>query len=168
MSMKRFTSNLLTPADVRRSASAEVDATVVPRPGTSEASANKDKQHQLSRRETGYASYGYPARDALVDDDRCSPHDEVVMKSPCVELCHDQEKRERQEHGYEGEVTVESTASADGRYPFRASLASPSQVLSGVKEKGSTNSGDKEIRRKFRHVTIRPRRLYEQRSSSRA
>jgi len=168
MSMKGFISNLLTSADVRRSASAEVHATMVPRPGTSEASANKDKHHQLSRRETGYTSYGDPARDALVDDDQCSPHDEVVVKSPCVELCHDPEKRERQEHGYEGEVTVESTASADGRYPFRASLASPSQVLSGVKEKGSTNSGDKEIRRKFRHVTIRPRRLYEQRSSSRA
>jgi len=58
MSMKRFISNLLTPADVRRSASAEVDATMVPRPGTSEASATKDKQHEPVRVKNDQSYFG--------------------------------------------------------------------------------------------------------------
>jgi len=165
MSVKRIIDHLLTPAGVRRSASAGVDATVVPRPGTfSEASASVEQRHQLSRRETGYASYGDPGRDSLVDDGQCSPHAEVAVKTPSVEVCHEQEVSE-QGYGYVGEVAVESMASADGRYPYHASLGRPSRAPFQVKEPGTTISGDDEIRNKFRHVTIRPRRRSEPCSS---
>ena len=100
-----------------------------------------------------------------MDDGQCSPHAVVAVQSPCMEVCHEQEVSEQRGYGYVGEVAVESTASADGRYPYRASLGRPSRVPFHVNEAGTTNSGDNKIRNKFRHVAIRPRRRSEPCSS---
>jgi len=88
-----FSQYLLTHASVRCLAPAAVGSTMVPRPWSSEESANKHHQHQLSRREIGYASYGDLAGDTIVDDSRCLPHGEVAelsAKSLCMDFCLEQ------------------------------------------------------------------------------
>jgi len=125
MSVRRFLHDLLTPADVRRSALAGGEvSTMVPRPGNEKSKASANKDH-LSRRETGYASCGDPVGNTPVDDGRCSPHDKIDLRLPYVEI-DKQGLLEGHAYGYEGEVAVECTTSTDGRYPYRASLAKSS------------------------------------------